>query len=87
MKNITRSLEDLLGKEYMQAVKSVAVQIYSLDDTELAKDYFNCLNEGKDPYRLKYYEDKFLLTNSNFVFKISEQQSGKVLLDSTNNSN
>lgn len=31
MKNITRSLEDLLGKEYMQAVKSVAVQINGMD--------------------------------------------------------
>ena len=31
MKNITRSLEDLLGKEYMQAVKSVAVAINGMD--------------------------------------------------------
>lgn len=67
--------------------KSVAVQIYSLDDSELAKDYYNCLSENKDQYRLRYYEDKFLLTNSNFAFTISDSKSGKVLLDSTKSSN
>lgn len=34
IKNITRSLEDLLGKEYMQAVKNVAVQINGMDPAE-----------------------------------------------------
>lgn len=69
-----------------ETAKSVAVQIYSLDDTEIAKDYYNCLLENKDPYRLKYYEDKFSLSNSNFAFTISEPESGRVLLDSTEKS-
>ncbi len=34
MKNISRSLVDLLGKEYMNAVKSVAVTLYGLDEKE-----------------------------------------------------
>ncbi len=66
--------------------KSVAVQIYSLNDTELAKDYYNCVTENKDPHRLKYYEEKFDVTNSNFVFTISDTQSGEILLDSTEKS-
>ncbi len=34
LKNITRSLRDLLGSEYMEAVKSVAVNIYGMDSAE-----------------------------------------------------
>lgn len=34
LKNITRSLRDLLGSEYMDAVKSVAVNIYGMDSAE-----------------------------------------------------
>ena len=39
--------------------RSVAVQIYSLNDSEQAIDYFNCMNEGKDTYRLNYYKEKY----------------------------
>ncbi|MBQ3045653.1 MAG: HAMP domain-containing histidine kinase [Clostridia bacterium] len=67
--------------------KSVAVQIYSLNDMELAKDYYDCLSEGKDPLRLKYYEERFSLKNSNFAFTITDSQSGRILLDSTEKSN
>lgn len=67
--------------------KSVAVQIYSLNDMELAKDYYDCLSENKDPLRLKYYEERFSLKNSNFAFSITDSQSGRILLDSTKKSN
>ena len=67
--------------------RSVAVQIYSLNDSEQAIDYFNCVQENKDPYRIKYYEEKFSRENSNFVFTITDIATGKVLLDSTANDN
>ena len=66
--------------------KSVAVQIYSLDDIDYAKDYYDCISENKDPYRLKYYEEKFSLNNTNFTFTITDAASGKVLLDSAQKS-
>lgn len=65
--------------------KSVAVQIYSLNDSEQAIDYFNCVQENKDTYRIKYYEEKFSRENSNFVFIVTDSVTGKVLLDSTVN--
>ncbi len=65
--------------------RSVAVQIYSLNDSEQAIDYFNCVNENKDFYRIKYYEEKFSRENSNFVFIVTDIASGEVLLDSTAN--
>lgn len=65
--------------------RSVAVQIYSLSDSEQAIDYFNCVHENKDPYRIKYYEEKFSRENSNFVFVITDIATGHVLLDSTAN--
>ena len=34
LRNISRSLADLLGKEYMQAVKTVAVEINGMDEAE-----------------------------------------------------
>ena len=34
LKNIRRSLKDLLGAEYMEAVKSVAVEINGMDEKE-----------------------------------------------------
>ena len=40
IKNISRSLTDLLGSEYMQAVISVATEIYGLERGKLAKGYF-----------------------------------------------
>ena len=42
-----------------KTAKSIAVQIYSLSDSEQAIDYFNCVHEGKDTYRLNYYKEKF----------------------------
>ena len=34
LKNITRSLKDILGEEYLNAVKSVAVGLGNLDEAE-----------------------------------------------------
>ena len=34
LKNIKRSLKDLLGEEYMEAVKAVAVEINGMDENE-----------------------------------------------------
>ena len=66
--------------------KNVAVQIYSADDTELAKDYYNYTVNDKDSHMIKYYKNKFSPENSNFVFVITESVSGKVCLDSTEDS-
>ncbi len=66
--------------------KSVAVQIYSHDDSELAKDYFNSLSESTDNYGTSYYEDRFSVESSNYVFTITDIKSGKILLDSTQSS-
>lgn len=67
-----------------KTAKSIAVQIYSGDDTAQAKDYFNCLVEKHDEYRLNYYSEKFSVENSNFVFTINEIDD-TVLFDSTVN--
>ena len=66
--------------------KSVAVQLYSLDDIDFAKDYFNCVEDAKlypdgenNVYsrRIKYYEDKFSLKNSCFVFCVLDSLGNK----------
>lgn len=59
-----------------ETAKSVAVQLYSLDDIDFAKDYFNCIEDSKNMYekdagilrRIKYYEEKFSPDQSSFVF-------------------
>lgn len=69
-----------------ETAKSVAVQIYSLDDCEKAKDYFRCYtakyfnanpdgteNEEiapADDYRLEYYEEYFDSEKTNFIFAV-----------------
>lgn len=63
--------------------RSVAVQLYSLDDSDQAIDYYNCLKENRDHYRINYYNKRFSTENSNFIFRITETESGKILLDST----
>ncbi|MBE6771556.1 MAG: HAMP domain-containing histidine kinase [Ruminococcaceae bacterium] len=66
-----------------ETARNVAVQIYSMDDTELAKDYYNYTINDKDSHMVKYYKDKFSRDNSNFAFVITETVSGKVCLNST----
>lgn len=56
-----------------KTAKSVAVQIYSLDDCEKAKDYY-MLSQGEknktNEYMLTYYRDHFSSANTNFVFAV-----------------
>lgn len=68
-----------------KTAKSIAVQNYSLDDAELAKDYYNCAREGENEYRLNYYKEKFAPENSSFVFTVNDIK-GNVLFDSTQDS-
>lgn len=66
-----------------QTAKSVAVQLYSIDDAELAKDYYLCLIGEESEYRIDYYRARFSRENSNFVFTINNVL-GEVLFDSLN---
>ena len=66
-----------------QTAKSIAVQIYSVDDSESAKDYYLCRIGEESEYRLDYYENKFTRKNSNFVFTV-KNVLGEVLFDSLN---
>ncbi len=60
-----------------KTAKTIAFQIYSLDDLEQAKDYYNCFYEGKDTYRIKYYKDRFSQTRTNFTFYVTDN-SGRI---------
>ena len=72
--------------------KSVAVQLYSLEDLDFAKDYFNCeqiddFNRSKqDEKRIKFYEEKFSLKQSSFIFNIMDS-SGEIVFDSVGQTN
>ncbi len=68
-----------------ETAKSIAVQIYSLDDTEVAKDFYDCIVEKTDEYRIKYYREKFSPANSSYAFTVNDE-NGRVLLDSTQGS-
>lgn len=66
-----------------ETAKSIAVQIYSLDDCEKAEDFFRCTMESNSAgtsveteknYRLEYYEDYFSPTETNFVFAVFDTQ-------------
>ena len=68
-----------------KTAKSVAVQLYSLEDLDFAKDYYNCasINEKteQDESRIKFYRTKFSLDQSSFIFNV-EDSSGVVVFDS-----
>ncbi len=56
-----------------ETAKSVAVQIYSLDDCEKAKDYYTLSKaekQNRNNYMLMYYGDHFSSANTNFVFAV-----------------
>lgn len=55
-----------------RTAKSVAVQIYSLEDVEQAKDFYNCYYEEKDDYQVSYYEGRFSPEKTNFVFYVTD---------------
>lgn len=66
-----------------QTAKSVAVQLYSIDDAELAKDYYLCRIGEESEYRIDYYKTRFSRENTNFAFTINNVL-GEVLFDSLN---
>lgn len=65
-----------------ETARSVAVQLYSIEDVELAKDYYSCVHERENEYRVRYYKEKFSPKKSSFVFTVSNM-NGDVLLDSS----
>lgn len=64
-----------------QTAKSVAVQIYSIDDSEMAKDYYNCIYEKSDESLMNWYHEKFSPENSSYAFSITDV-NGAVRLSS-----
>lgn len=71
--------------DYGQTAKSVAVQIYSMNDSEMAKDYFNCVSENTDEPRKFWYHQKFSPENSSYAFCITDEK-GNMRLSSTQGS-
>lgn len=55
-----------------RTAKTVAFQLYSLDDLEQAQDYYSCFYEDEDSYRLNYYKDKFSSDRTNFMFYVTD---------------
>ncbi len=64
-----------------KTAKSVAVQIYSIDDSEMAKDYYNCIYEKSDEPLMNWYHEKFSPENSSYAFSITDV-NGAVRLSS-----
>ncbi|MBR5562332.1 MAG: HAMP domain-containing histidine kinase [Clostridia bacterium] len=63
-----------------ETAKSVAVQIYSVDDCEKVKDYYKCLKKTSDVKKVKYYQELFDEKRSNFVFTVTDE-SGAMYLE------
>lgn len=55
-----------------RTAKTVAFQLYSLDDLEQAQDYYSCFYEDEDSYRLNYYKDRFSSDRTNFMFYVTD---------------
>lgn len=55
-----------------RTAKSVAVQIYSLEDVEQAKDFYSCYYEEKEDYQVSYYEGRFSPEKTNFIFYVTD---------------
>lgn len=68
-----------------ETAKSVAVQIYSVDDCERAKDYYRYIDKPNEKRTVEYYKNLFLPENSNFVFMITDT-AGTVLCETFMNS-
>lgn len=60
-----------------KTAKTIAFQIYSLDDLEQAQDYYSCVYEGRDTYRINYYKDRFSQERTNFIFYVTDN-SGEI---------
>lgn len=61
-----------------KTAKSVAVQIYSLEDIDHIQDYYRCIADNSDGYRINYYKTKYSPENSNFIFTV-EDEDGNIL--------
>ena len=55
-----------------KTAKTVAFQLYSLDDLEQAQDYYSCYYQDEDSYRLNYYRDRFSADRTNFRFYVTD---------------
>lgn len=65
-----------------KTAKSIAVQIYSLEDIELVEDYYNCQFENNDDVRADYYKDKFSSKASNFIFSVVDAEGKEIFSNS-----
>ena len=55
-----------------KTAKTIAFQLYSLDDLEQAQDYYSSVYEGRDTYRINYYKDRFSQERTNFIFYVTD---------------
>ncbi len=60
-----------------KTAKTIAFQLYSLDDLEQAQDYYSSVYEGRDTYRINYYKDRFSQSRTNFIFYVTDN-SGEI---------
>ncbi len=51
-----------------ETAKNVAVQLYSADDIEEVKNYYDGLQNGLDDHTLEYYRSQFSPQTTNFVY-------------------
>ena len=65
-----------------KTAKSIAVQIYSLEDIELVEDYYNCQFENNDDVRADYYKSKFSSKTSNFIFSVVDAEGNEIFTNS-----
>ncbi len=65
-----------------RTAKSIAVQIYSLEDIEQVEDYYNCRFENNDEIRTEYYKKKFSSKTSNFIFSVVDTNGNKIFTNS-----
>ncbi len=65
-----------------KTAKSIAVQIYSLEDIEQVEDYYNCRFENNDDIRVEYYREKFSTKTSNFIFSVVDATGNRIFTNS-----
>lgn len=77
------------GNDEGKTAKSFAVQLYSTDDVEFAKDYYlsskaeDIYGRKSSTYKDDYYKTRFSRENTNFVFTVNNVLN-EVLFDSLN---
>ena len=65
-----------------KTAKSIAVQIYSLEDIEQVEDYYNCRFENNDDIRVEYYRERFSTKTSNFIFSVVDAYGNRIFTNS-----